>query len=119
MSLPILPESLRHTRLKARKVGAASGHGGEGSHFVIGLQVVHVGHGNAHAVRVAAGPAEPRNIPQDDQPTLIGKMVTSFVSLTFFMILSSVSLLKRVDSGGDEDDVLLAFDPVEAIERVV
>ena len=27
-------------------------------------------------------------------PTLMGKIVTSLVSLTFFMILSSVSLLK-------------------------
>ena len=52
-------------------------------------------------------------------PTLIGKMVTSLVSLTFFMILSQRKLAEGVDAGRYQDDVLLAFHAVQAIERVV
>ena len=52
-------------------------------------------------------------------PTLIGKMVTSFVSLIFLVILSSVSLLKLSYPVVTKYDVFFSFDPVQTVQRVV
>ena len=64
MSLEMSPNTSRNSAFKPREVGAASGHGGEGSHLVVALQIVHVSDRNAHAVRVSASRRDEfRNTP--------------------------------------------------------
>src|SRR5580658_2774879 len=51
---------------RTRKVGAAAGHGGEGAHFVVGLQVIDFAGVNAHAA-VPAVTRDPSDLSHADR----------------------------------------------------
>src|SRR5580700_4056774 len=98
--------------LKSRKVSAAAGDGCEGAHFVVGLQVIHFAGVNAHAAPSLT--QYPSDLSHADREN--GHI---FRILDLLGDLIQRELAEAVESGGDENDVFLAFNSIQAIQGIV
>ena len=113
-------KDLRKFGLKARLVKAAAGQAGEGLHFIVGLQVVDLTDGNTR-VPCGACPCQwfTSQYSRSIQPILIGKMVTSWVVLTFLVIWSRCELAEGVNPSADQNDVFVSLDLIHPVEGVI
>jgi len=111
-----MSRTVRAVRPRNGEIGATAGHSGESLHFVIALEIVHVAHRNTHAMRVSA--AMHFAISRTMKPTLIGKW-SHLSCLDLFHDLVKVELTESIDTGCNQNDVLLALHTVEPVERVI
>src|ERR1700688_5313815 len=111
-----LAKDLRQLALEAREVGPPSGECRECSHLVVGLQVVHVIDRNAHAVRCdSSSPFRPLSWREANADGINGYV---FCGLHLLKNLIEMKLAESVHPGRYQNDVLLAFNTVDSIQRV-
>src|SRR4029077_13636153 len=112
-----VPEQFGQFALETGEIGATAGHSSESLHFVIALQIVHVVHRNTHAMRISA--AMHLAIFAHDETYADGENGDVFGGLDLFHDLVKVELTESIDPGRGQNNVLLAFDRVEPVERVI
>src|SRR5579863_5988603 len=98
-------------------VEPSAGQTSKSTHFIVGLQIIHLADWNTQAVRSCT---TGRFRPLAGHPTNADGINRNVLGGSNFLSdLVQIDLAETVEPGADQDDVLVAFNPLYAVEGVI